>query len=184
MIWDSTVKFTDVAIVCATLLGPVLAVQAQKYLERRRSVDERRHAIFRALMATRATRLSSQYVEALNAVPVEFYGKDPRLTQINESWKLYLDHHDQQRIQAGDAWVMKHEDLFLDLLHKISRFLGYSFSLTQLRSDVYLPQAHTDLEVDQAVIRKGLVSLFNGESALPLAVKELPDSNQTHHPTA
>lgn len=36
MDWD--VRFTDIAIICATVLGPNLAVQAQKLLERRREV--------------------------------------------------------------------------------------------------------------------------------------------------
>ena len=30
MNWDLTIKLTDIAIVLAALLGPVLAVQAQK----------------------------------------------------------------------------------------------------------------------------------------------------------
>ena len=58
MNWDLTIKLTDIAIVLAALLVPVLAVQAQKWLERRRDVKERQLAIFRTLMATRNAMLS------------------------------------------------------------------------------------------------------------------------------
>jgi hypothetical protein len=78
-------KFTDVAIVVATLLGPILAVQAQKWLERDRVVRDRRLQVFRTLMTTRAMNLSPAHVEALNAVPVEFYGPTkPKLKSITD----------------------------------------------------------------------------------------------------
>ncbi|SMX30037.1 hypothetical protein TRP8649_04177 [Pelagimonas phthalicica] len=175
MILDYTIRLTDVAIVIAALLGPVLAVQAQKFLERRRDIKERRLAIFRILMATRAAMLSPQHVEALNAVPVEFYGSCDKLKKINEAWKLYLDHHDE-RYPANEAWAQKRHDLFLDLLHLISQFLGYTFSRAQLGRDIYSPKAHGDLETEQTIIRKGLVDLFKGDFALPLAVKEFPNA--------
>lgn len=173
MTWDFTIKLTDIAIVVAAVLGPVLAVQAQKWLERRRDVKERRLAIFRTLMATRAAMLSPQHVEALNAVPVEFYGSSGKLKQINDAWKLYLDHHTTDG-PTTDAWAQKRLDLFQDMLHLMSQFLGYSFSKAQLARDIYLPRAHGDLETEQTIIRRGLVGLFKGESALPLAVKEFP----------
>lgn len=173
MIWDFTIKLTDIAIVVAALLGPVLAVQAQKWLERRRDVTERRLAIFRTLMATRSAMISPQHVEALNAVPVEFYGARGKLKQINDAWKLYLDHHIIDG-PATDTWVQKRLDLFQDLLHSMSQFLGYSFSKAQLARDIYSPRAHGELETEQTIIRQGLVGLFRGEIALPLAVKEFP----------
>ena len=58
MTFDWNFKITDIAIVFATLFGPILAVQAQKWLERNREIKQRRAWIFRTLMATRATTLS------------------------------------------------------------------------------------------------------------------------------
>ena len=164
--WNITLTTTDLAIICATLLGPVLAVQAQKLLERRRDIKGRRLEIFRTLMATRAAMLSPTHVEALNAVPVEFYGASGKLKHINETWKLYIDHHDE-RLSPNDAWGQKRMDLFLDMLHIMSQFLGYSFSKAQLGRDIYSPKAHGDLETEQTIIRKGLVGLFRGDIALP-----------------
>lgn len=176
--WITSISGTNLAIICATLLGPVLAVQAQKWLEGNRAIKERRLAIFRTLMATRAANLSPQHVEALNAVPVEFYGTSKKLKAINEAWKVYLDHHDPN-LPPNDAWAQERLNLFLNLLHLMSQFLGYSFSRSQLGRDIYSPRAHGDLEAEQAIIRKGVVALLKGEIALPMAVKEFPATEPT-----
>ncbi|MGN6691453.1 MAG: DUF6680 family protein [Sphingopyxis sp.] len=163
----------EAAIIVATIAGPILAVQAQKWLERGREVRERRTAIFRTLMATRSAVLSPEHVQALNAIPVEFYGSKGRMKSINDAWKLFLDHH-VPGVATTEAWWQKRQDLFLDLLHMVSEFLGYDFSRAQLSRDIYSPQAHSELENEQTIIRKGLVKLFNGEAALPMVVTEFP----------
>jgi len=173
MVWDYTIRWTDVAIIVATVADPILAVQAQKLVERRRAIIDRRNAIFRVLMATRAATLSPGHVEALNAVPVEFYGTMGKLKQINEAWKVYLDHHTQDA-PATDAWMQKRVDLFQDLLHLISQYLGYKFTRSQLARDIYSPRAHGELESEQTIIRQGLAKLFKGEAVLPMAVTEFP----------
>jgi hypothetical protein len=124
-------------------------------------------------MATRAAMLSPGHVEALNAIPVEFYGTRGKLKQINDAWKVYLDHHAQDA-PVTDAWLQKRLDLFQDLLHLISQYLGYEFSRSQLARDIYSPRAHGELENEQTIIRRGLVKLFNGETVLPMAVTEFP----------
>lgn len=79
------IRITDVAIVVATLLGPILAVQAQKWLERNSEIKQRRISIFRALMMTRATALSPVHVEAINAIPMEFCGRSRKIKEINDA---------------------------------------------------------------------------------------------------
>lgn len=164
---------TNFAIICATLLGPVLAVQTQKWLEGHRATKERRLVIFRTLMATRAANLSPMHVEALNAIPVEFYGTGKKLKAINDAWKLHLDHHTVEG-PVTEVWAQTKQDLFVELLYLISQYLGYSFSKAQIKRDIYLPRAHGDLETEQAIIRQGVVALLRGEIALPMAVKEFP----------
>lgn len=168
---------TDLAIIGATLLGPILAVQAQKYLERRRATNDRRLQIFRTLMATRAATLGAVHVDALNAIPVEFYGTRGPLKDINDAWKLFLDHHAHEG-PSFEVWLQKRNDLFLDLLFLLSKYLRYGFSRAQLERDIYSPRAHGELENEQTMIRKGFAKLFNGEAVLPVAIKELPGSGE------
>jgi hypothetical protein len=61
-------SLTDLLIVCATLIAPLLAIQAQKWLERFREDQERKLRVFKTLMATRATVVSAEHVQALNMI--------------------------------------------------------------------------------------------------------------------
>lgn len=61
--------------VAATMLGPVPAVQAQKWVERDNAKQATRDAIFKTLMAKRGARVSATHVEALNMIPIAFYGR-------------------------------------------------------------------------------------------------------------
>lgn len=79
-------RLSDWVIAGCTLLGPVLAVQAQKWVEGFREQRARRLTIFRRLMATRAQNLNPAHVEALNAVPIDFY-KDKK---VMDAWEEYF----------------------------------------------------------------------------------------------
>jgi hypothetical protein len=62
--WLNRGRLSDWVIAGCTLLGPVLAVQAQKWVEGFREKKARRLTIFRTLMTTRAMVLNPNYVEA------------------------------------------------------------------------------------------------------------------------
>ena len=64
-------------IVLATLAGPVVAVQTQKFIERATERRNRRLQIFSALMANRATRLADDFVRALNLIDLVFLPRWP-----------------------------------------------------------------------------------------------------------
>lgn len=168
-----TFEMADVAIVFATLTGPILAVQAQKWLEKSRAIEDRRNQIFRVLMATRAARLSPGHVEALNAIPVEFYGHGSKLKAINDDWHAYLDTLTNTQLE-GQVLAVERQKAFLDMLYKMSAYLGYNFNRSELEKDVYYPTGHRVIEDDQELIRRGFAAVFKGELAIPMAVKEFP----------
>jgi hypothetical protein len=166
---DWTFRIGEEAIVFATLLGPVLAVQAQKWIERARERKQRKIGIFRVLMATRAAFLSPAHVEALNAVPIEFYGN----RKIVNSWKEYLDYLSTQGVPP-ELWGQRRIELFVGLLVDMAVFLGYNFTRVEISREVYWPTAHAPIEADQQIIREGLAKLFRGETAIPMDVKSFP----------
>jgi Family of unknown function (DUF6680) len=55
-------------MVTAMLLGPILAVQIQKFLEARRELRRTRMNLFHTLMQTRGNRLDPAHVQALNSI--------------------------------------------------------------------------------------------------------------------
>ena len=67
-------KMTDWITVLAIIAGPILAVQAQKWVKRVREKNQRLW-VFKRLMTTRGATVSPGHVEALNAIDLEFAGR-------------------------------------------------------------------------------------------------------------
>lgn len=169
---------SDWVIVGATLLGPILAVQAQKMVERFQAGQSQREAVFKALMATRGSRLSEEHVAALNMIDLVFYGKgdgkrNRRDDAVIDAWRAYLDHlsidyHKVAQDQMA-ALGIKREDLFSDLLFAIAQRVGYRFTKVQIRKGLYLPNAHEAMEQKRQEIQSVLPDLLAGRR--PLAIK-------------
>ena len=172
MEFDWTLKLGDIAIVLATCLGPILAVQAQKWVERGQQQQQRRIAIFRTLMATRRQALSPAHVEAINVIPIEFYAKSGKLLEIVNAWKAYIDHLYKDTSQA--TWAEHRESLFNSLIEKIGKYLGFDFNSVEISREFYSPRGHAAIESDQEIIRQGLAKVFRGEMAIPMAVTSFP----------
>ncbi|URK88346.1 hypothetical protein LP421_13850 [Rhizobium sp. RCAM05350] len=174
----STFDLSDWAIIFATLMGPVLAVQAQKWVEASRERKTRRVTIFRVLMATRAASLSTAHVEALNAIPIEFYGWRPAFKDVVLAWRNLLDHLSNDAMEMS-LWNQKRQDFFIELLWRLATALGYRFTKLELQREVYSPRGHATLEAEQDVIRKGMFRIFNGEAAFPLDIKSIASDQAT-----
>ena len=174
MVFDSTIKLTDIAIAVATFVGPIAAVQAQKWLERGREIKQRRIAIFRALMTTRANVLATAHVDALNSIPLDFLGRAAELKDVISAWSVLLDHLNARNPPDMNRWGERRVELFVTLLFKISQCLGYEFTELDLKNDFYAPQGHQAVLTDQEVIRRGFVDVFSGTRAFPIEVKNLP----------
>jgi hypothetical protein len=166
-----------IATIIAIILGPILAVQIQKWLEEWREGKRRKEYIFKTLMATRGTALSPVHVEALNMIDLEFREKNESDRKVREAWKALLDHFRNHPPDAGDDpdyqsklnnWGSKLLDFKVDLLYEMSLSLGYGFDKVDLKNNVYAPQAHADLEMEQQIIRRGFVEIMLGQKALPI----------------
>jgi hypothetical protein len=145
-------------IVLATLAGPVIAVQTQKFIERATENRRRKLMIFTALMANRATRLADDYVKALNLIDIEFlpgrWFPNKKRAVIN-AWRALLGelNHglaqgetDQSKIAA---WNQRCDERLVDLLFSMSTALGYRFSSEELRRGIYYPQGSAEREQAQ-----------------------------------
>ena len=164
-------NISDGLLILSTLAGPVLAVQAQKWIERSRAREARRQNVFYQLMATRPSRVSVEHVRALNMIDLEFYG-DEKFKEVREKWRIYHDHLNEQNIPDARiaAWVEKGGDLFDDLLHSMSVALGYDFDRVQLKRGSYIPRAHGEEETIQRSIRDSLRAILGGTKPFPITV--------------
>lgn len=163
--------------IIAIIVGPVLAVQAQKWIERAREKRNLRLYTFKRLMATRGAVLSPTHVEALNMIDLEFAGKGKKDVEVRQRWEEYLDNlthvvQDPEKHQAElDAWSKRNNDLLVNLLVSMSRAVGYNFTSVQIRRGVYTPLGHANFEFETQAFRRGWIQVLLGNRAIPMDVR-------------
>ncbi len=167
-----------VALIVATVVGPVAAVQAQKWVEKFRETRQEKLRVFAALMYTRGTRLSLEHVQALNRIELAFH-QDPR---VMSAWRGYIDNLNQAVSADTQAYVWgERERLFIDLLFEMSHLLGYPFSRTDIKNGTYRPAVQGSLETAHLKAMALIEKIADGHGALPVKtiVSEETASQQT-----
>lgn len=165
-------SLTDILMVAATALSPLIAVQVTKYLDGRNEARVRKLLVFKALMATRAYTLSIRHVEALNSIDLEFSAKSRPEKRVLGCWELYLDHMNQSRWESQQAWEDKRVDLLCDLLFAMAQSLGYDFSKSQIKNMAYAPTGHRMVDSEQQALRQLGVEVLQGKRAVKVVVAE------------
>lgn len=181
------IKDGEWAVVFATLLGPILAVQAQKFVEALRERRNVKHAIFSKLMATRKARLSAEHVQALNMIDVAFYGikffgfrvqwQSEKL--VVEKWKEYLDQLNIELTEQNYQVLMNdRENIFSDLLAAIATAVNFHFDKVTLKRGAYSPIHHGQVEDESNRLRSAMLQVFEGKAALQMDVSKFPFNEQ------
>lgn len=188
---------STVVTICAIIAGPILAVQAQKVIERIRQKSEEKRRVFMTLMATRGRPLVLDHVQALNIIDVVFSGNNIKDRAVIEAWSELRDHFANYPPQPTEwaareptqserasyesqtkSWASKKEDLLIQLLSKMADSLGYHFDNVLLKRGAYTPSDYGETEVSQLVIRRGLTEVFLGRRSIPVNIIGLPDSGE------
>lgn len=156
--------------IAAILIGPLMALLIQKKLETIRTSNDRKIAIFRSLMANRASRTSAPFVQALNGIEVEFYGQ----TQVLEAWRSLNEHLYQKIEPLTEADVNRWNDgvseLVIELLYKMGESLGYHFDKVALKRNAYLPALWSAAETENLRIRQSALKVFEGDKPLKIEI--------------
>lgn len=169
---------TDALLIAATTVSPLIAVQVTRWLDDRKERQGRKLQVFKVLMATRATTIAPQHVEALNRIDLEFSAKRKDEKAVLDAWQQYLDHLSNSQMEAA-AWALRRVDLLVELLHLMGKSVGYDFNKTQVKNGIYLPTAHSRLEEEQQQFRSMMLELLDGKRLLPLWVANLPQQETT-----
>jgi len=181
--------------VVAIILGPILAIQAQKWIERITREKEDKKRILVALLATRGRPLERDHVQALNLIDFYFH-KDQ---EVVEAWEEYRDHlnnnwpkepvpeegkkvtesENTTYLASCNVWTDKKDDLLCKLLSKMSETLGYHFDNVLLRKGAYVPKGYNDAESIDSWIKKLLLQILAGTHSLPVQVTDRETKTKT-----
>ncbi len=176
-------EYKDLLIVLSTFLGPVFAVQAQKFIETVRERKNRKRWIFHTLMATRTARIGSDHVQALNMIDLVFYGENTfgvhrrskKEQAIIAAWNEYRDHLGTTYSESAQTtWLVKSNDLFVNLLYAMALDVGFSFDKVQLKNSAYSPIAHGDIEQENIATRKAWLEVIEGKRPLKMEILKIP----------
>jgi hypothetical protein len=159
--------------IAAVILGPILALAAQRVLDNLREEHTRQERVFRELMITRAQRLSPRHVEALNAVPLEFR-KTHRNKRILATWKAYLDHLGTDATKDLPVWIRTGTEKLVELLCEMSKRVGPKIEKLSIETEVYLPTMFNTIENEQQAVRQQILEVLDGRGTrkIPVAVFE------------
>src|SRR3989338_11455892 len=164
----------EILTIIAIIVGPILAIQVQKFLESKREEKKRRLRVFKTLMVTRSAVLSPLHVEALNSIDIEFNSTAEEDKYVRNAWKAYLDElvHYPKDGQDDDKkrWAEKIDTLLVELLSVMSKAVGYDFDKTYIKRTAYTPIKYSDIEFEQDFIRRSLVKIFLGVSSIPIKI--------------
>lgn len=159
-------KCSDLAIIFATLVGPILAVWAAEWRQARKAHRDRMEWVFRTLMSTRGAKLREDHVSAINHI--EFAFPKRKCPAIDDARALYRKHLRQPDYQAEDravqqAWANKANDLFANLLFLMAHELKIPFTKSEITEESYRPDAHLFSELEWEEIRKLLLQVLRNE---------------------
>lgn len=172
-------QISNILMILAVLVGPVIAVQLTRFLDERREKRGRKLSVFKTLMSTRATRLSGHHVEALNMIDLEFSAKNRKEKAVIDAWKSYLDSLCDDSLSKDEHGSRARLDLFTELLQTMATVLDYEFDKTQLKNAAYSPVGHNEWENDNLRIRKGLIDVLDRKKAIGMHVTNLADAYVT-----
>jgi hypothetical protein len=169
---EPILKTVDILTIFALIVGPIMAVQVQKLIDRTKEKKGRRLWVFKTLMATRHATLSIDHVSALNRIDLEF--PDNRaFHKVIEAWKMYFDNLSAAPKSEHDlsVWVAKNDDLLAELLYQMGKSLNFKFDRSLIKRNVYSPRGHAKIEYENNAIREKLIEVFEGKRTLPIDVQ-------------
>lgn len=165
-------QWLTVVTVAAIVFSPIIALEVQKRLDDRRTKFDRKMAIFRKLMTTRATQLSPAHVEALNGIEVEFYATGGPDKKVLDAWRLYINHLNRPtgEGEALNRWVEMKSGLLIDLLYQMAQRLKYDIDKVAIEKNVYHPKGFVEIEAEQHALRKAALAVFSSERPIQATV--------------
>lgn len=70
-------------------------------------------------------------------------------------------------------------DLLARLLIEMGNSLGYEFDEVHVKKGIYAPEAHSLIENEQILLRRGLLRLIYGDGTLKMDIKSFSVSEQS-----
>ena len=162
---ETTVLWATGAVnVIAIIAAPITALWVQGRHDENKALRLRRQTIFNALWVNRRRQFYVARVDALNLIDLEFLGEQ----KVLDAWQALFAHYYQPHPGMSDDQIFRErEELFATLLYEMSQVLGYKFSRTYIRDNIYRPTLHDKFDTMEFQTREWIHALLQRD-ALPV----------------
>jgi hypothetical protein len=167
-------KTVEWLTILAIVLGPVIAVLTQLWIQHRQNKKNQKLLVYGTLMSLRATWVHVDFVRAMNFVDVIFH-KDKAIRDKRKDLMTHIlakrkDDGTFERIDWNRA-----EDLLAEMLDLMGKQLGYTFEHTQIKQTAYYPVAHGKLDELALTLREKGIAVLEGRSAIKIKIDGQPE---------
>ncbi len=164
-----------VATIIAVLLGPIFAIQIDRFLQDQRAAKNRKLEIFRKLLITRAAPLAVNHIDALNLIEAEFDARKEKDRPVLDAWNEYWNHLNRPKGTTPEElgrWLDTRSVRLGDLLYALSKYLKLGIARNVLNRNSYYPEGYGTVETEATKIRVALVELLERRQSLKVEVQE------------
>ena len=150
---------SDGLIATCTILGPILAVQAQKWIERDTEKKKKKKILFENLMMVRGEPLTVEFKRYVNMIEMVFAGDQG----VINAWHNLFDTYSEKANNEAEAKVLidKRTELLKILLKEMSQVCGYNFDDRTIAKGYYSPTAHANFEEELRRVRQGAADVLD-----------------------
>jgi hypothetical protein len=167
--WGLTVA--EWLTLAAIILGPILAVATQLWIQARKSKRDTKLWVFNMLMGHRATPVNANFVQAFNLIDTVFYD-NWEVRDKREECLAIVTNAAGHNLTPQDAERLK--DLVAEMLSKMGSELGYDFDHTEIKDTGYYPVAFENVEAATAALKEKSLAVLEGKASISVVIKDVP----------
>jgi len=165
----------DWITVAALVLGPVLALFAQRGLDLLRERKKKRLDIYLTVMSMRALWIHPDSLKAHNLIDTIFDAKGDK--PIRDAWSAVIAHVTTRRPQDDEGaarWDSRLVDLRVDLYQVMGKAVGYNHTVDYIKTQIYAPEYHATAEMEWLQIRKQLAKAITDHGIKVVVTESAP----------
>jgi hypothetical protein len=163
-------------VVLATFVSPIIAVAITLWHQGRDRTYQRRLTVFTTMMRMRRHPLSTDYVGALNLVPIEFHSKGIVISKYKELMSIYADPSWISGGQAIERLVNSADTKAAELLSSMATVLKVKIDSIDILQGGYSPKGWSDEEALQQNVKYSLNEILSGQKPLQIQITGGNDS--------
>ncbi|MDG4895633.1 hypothetical protein P9272_18865 [Mesorhizobium sp. WSM4976] len=157
--------------IAAIIIGPMAAVAITLWYQNRDRRYQNRFDVFRSLALWRRHGLSTEFVNALNLIPVHFNREAEVMKRRRSLMDLFNDPQWNVDDMATRARLLdRRETLVAELIREIGAAVNVSIDDIEILKGAYAPQIWADQEEVTQRARRAALEILEGGRSIPVQV--------------